>query len=83
MKASTIFKVQRNFKIFPVMSHLNNSFQEMYLPNWDISIVISLTPWKGRLSFKQYIPLKASKFGIKLTSCVMLPLSMYGPFLYM
>jgi len=25
----------------------------------------SLTLWKGRLSIKQYLPLKASKFGIK------------------
>jgi hypothetical protein len=40
-------------------------FQELYLPNQDISIDESLALWKGRLSFKQYIPLKASKFGIK------------------
>jgi hypothetical protein len=53
------------FKIFPVILHLNNKFQELYLPNKDISIDESLTLWKGRLSFKQYLPLKASKFGIK------------------
>jgi hypothetical protein len=53
------------FKIFPVISHLNKTFQELYLPNQDISIDESLTLWKGRLSFKQYLTLKASKFGIK------------------
>jgi hypothetical protein len=53
------------FKIFPVISHLNNRFQELYLPNRDISIDESLTLWKGRLSFKEYLLLKASKFGIK------------------
>jgi hypothetical protein len=53
------------FKIFPVMSHLCNGFQEKYLPNQDISTDESLTLWKGCLSFKQYLPLKASKFGIK------------------
>jgi hypothetical protein len=37
----------------------------LYIPNQDISIDESLTLWKGRLSFKQYLPLKASKFGIK------------------
>jgi hypothetical protein len=35
-----------------------------YLPNQDL-IDESLTLWKGRLSFKQYLSLKASKFGIK------------------
>jgi hypothetical protein len=53
------------FKIFPVISHLNNKFQELYLPNQDILIDKSLTLWKGCLSFNQYLPLKASKFGIK------------------
>jgi hypothetical protein len=53
------------YKIFPVISHLNNSFQEVYLPNKDISTDELLTLWKGHLSFKQYLPLQASKFGIK------------------
>jgi hypothetical protein len=44
------------FKIFPVISHVNNKFEELYLLNRDISIYES---------FKQYLPLKASKFGIK------------------
>jgi hypothetical protein len=56
---------EKLFKIFPVISHLNNKFQELYLPNQDISIDESLTLWKGCLSFKQHMPLKASKFGIK------------------
>jgi hypothetical protein len=53
------------FKIFPVILHMNNRSQELYLPHQDISFYESLTPWKGRLSFKQYLPLKASKFGVK------------------
>jgi hypothetical protein len=44
---------------------MNNKFQELYLPNQDISIDESLTLWKGCPSFKQYLLLKASKFGIK------------------
>jgi hypothetical protein len=56
--------------IFQVISNLNNKFQELYLPNQDISTDESLTLRKGCLSFKQYMPLKASKFGIKTcTSC--------------
>jgi hypothetical protein len=56
---------EKLFKIFSVILHLNNKFQELYLPNKDISIDESQTLWKGRLSFKQYLPLKVSKFGIK------------------
>jgi hypothetical protein len=37
------------FKIFPVISHLNNKFQELYLPNRDITIDESFTLWKGRM----------------------------------
>jgi hypothetical protein len=53
------------YKIFPVLSHLNHKFQNLFLPGPNISIDESLTLWKGRLSFKQYLPLKAAKFGIK------------------
>ena len=53
------------FKIYPLLCHLNSKFQEFYLPKQNIAIDESLTLWKGRLSFAQYIPLKASKFGIK------------------
>ncbi|XP_021932761.1 piggyBac transposable element-derived protein 4-like [Zootermopsis nevadensis] len=53
------------FKIYPVISYLNKKFQNLYIPGQNISIDESLTLWKGRLSFKQYIPLKSSKFGIK------------------
>ena len=53
------------FKIFPVLCHLNNKFKTLYIPKQNIAIDESLTLWKGRLSFTQYLPLKASKFGIK------------------
>jgi len=53
------------FEIYPVLSHLNTKFQILYLPGQNIAIDKSLKLWRGRLSFKQYIPLKSSKFGIK------------------
>ncbi|KAG8239618.1 hypothetical protein J437_LFUL018362 [Ladona fulva] len=37
----------------------------IYLPKENIAVDESLMLWKGRLSFRQYIPLKSSKFGIK------------------
>jgi hypothetical protein len=48
------------FKIYPVIQ-----FQNLYILNQNIAIDESLTLWKGRLSFRQYIPLKGAKFGIK------------------
>ena len=53
------------FKIYPVLSHLKTKFQSLYLPGQNIATDESLTLWRGRLSFRQYIPLKSSKFGIK------------------
>ncbi|CAH1954883.1 unnamed protein product [Acanthoscelides obtectus] len=37
-----------------------------YVPERDIAIVESLIGWKGRLGWKQYIPSKRKRFGIKL-----------------
>jgi hypothetical protein len=54
------------FRIFPIISCLNNKFQILCLPNQDILIDESLTLWKGHLSFKRYLPLRPSKFGIKI-----------------
>jgi len=45
--------------------YLNTKFQSLYLPGQNIVIDESLTLWRGRLSFRQCIPLKSSKFGIK------------------
>jgi len=56
---------QKLFKIYPLIRHLNSKFQTLYLPQQNISVDESLTLWKGRLSFKQYIPMKSSQFGIK------------------
>jgi hypothetical protein len=49
---------QKLFKIYPIIRHLNSKFQSLYLPQKDISVDESLTLCKGRLSFKQYLPLK-------------------------
>ena len=53
------------FKIYPVLSHLNTKFQILYLPGQNIAIDEFLTLWRGRITFRQYIPSKSSKVGIK------------------
>lgn len=48
---------------------LRKSFSDAFHPYQDLCIDESLMLYKGRLSFKQYIPSKRSRFGIK--SCML------------
>lgn len=57
-------------KLRPVFQNLQNKFTEGFYPFQDICIDESLVLWKGRLSFKQYIPSKRNRFGIKLYESV-------------
>ena len=45
---------------------MQSKFQELYTPEESIVIDESLIPWRGRLIFRQYMPCKAHKYGIKL-----------------
>ena len=53
-------------KIKPVHDYLSQRFYLLYTPERYINIDESLLLWKGRLSWKQYIPKKRSHFGMKL-----------------
>ena len=53
-------------KIRPVFEKLKATFQEYYVPFQNIVIDESLVLFKGRVSFKQYIPTKRHRFGLKL-----------------
>lgn len=52
-------------KIRPVVTKLRNSFSKSFYPYKYLCIDESLLLYKGRLFFKQYIPTKRSRFGIK------------------
>ncbi|XP_063312604.1 piggyBac transposable element-derived protein 4-like [Pelobates fuscus] len=54
------------YKIRPLISHFNRQFGSMYTPQKNICVDESLMNYKGRLGFKQYIPVKRSRYGIKL-----------------
>lgn len=56
----------RLHKINNVLSHLLKNFQNIYYPGPKLSIDEALLLWRGRLYFRQYIPNKAAKYGIKL-----------------
>ena len=53
-------------KIATVLDLMNENFQSLYKPGEEVVINETLIPWRGRLVFRQYIPNKAHKYGIKL-----------------
>lgn len=56
----------RLFKIRLVMDRLKQKFSDVFTPFQNLCIDESLMLWKGRLVFKQYIPSKRHRFGVKL-----------------
>lgn len=57
-------------KIKPVIDHLQSKFSAALTPGKNLCIDESLLLWKGRLRFKQYIPLKRNRFSIKFFELV-------------
>lgn len=53
------------WKIYDVIEHFRKKFCEILNPEEQLSVDESLMLYKGRLSWKQYMPLKRSRFGIK------------------
>lgn len=56
----------RLYKLRPIFESLQQSFQSVYDPDISLSIDEELVLWKGRLQFKQFLPLKRARFGIKI-----------------
>ena len=53
------------FKVRPLLDLLVERFKHVYIPGRELSVDEELLKWKGRLSFRQYIPSKRARFGIK------------------
>ncbi|KAJ8972827.1 hypothetical protein NQ314_000024 [Rhamnusium bicolor] len=54
------------FKIRNLLNMLNEKFEKFKEPNKYIAVDETMVPFRGRLSFRQYIPGKPHKNGIKL-----------------
>ena len=54
------------FKTHLVVEDLTSEFKSVYTPTQQVSIDEELLLWKGRLGFKQHIPKKCTRFGIKM-----------------
>ena len=52
-------------KIVPVLNFINSQFKKLFSPYQNLCLDESLMLYKGRLAFKQYIPSKRHRFGIK------------------
>ncbi|KAK6304383.1 hypothetical protein J4Q44_G00249690 [Coregonus suidteri] len=52
-------------KIRNVLTSLTSAFGQVFVPYKDLSIDEYLMLWKGRLAFRQYIPSKRHRFGVK------------------
>lgn len=57
---------QKLYKILPVLNYLKEKFMSVYIPQKHVCVDESLIGWKGRLGWKQYIPSKRKRYGMKL-----------------
>lgn len=53
-------------KILIVINHSRQKYKDSFIPYQKLCIDESIVPFKGRLSIKQYLPMKRNRFGIKL-----------------
>ncbi|XP_035213744.1 piggyBac transposable element-derived protein 4-like [Stegodyphus dumicola] len=56
----------RLYKVRDMVNLFNAPVSEIYYPGREISLDESMVLWRGRLMFRQYIPNKRHKYGIKL-----------------
>ena len=53
------------FKTRPLIDASRSTYPQNYEPRGQLSVDVSLQPFKGRLVYKQYIPSKPKKWGMK------------------
>ena len=54
------------YKVRPLIESLNTAFRDIYYPTCELSVEERMVGFKDCLCFKQYLPLKPTKWGIKL-----------------
>lgn len=59
-------KISRLHKIEQVADHVFENIRKVLYPGRNLSLDEALLLWRGRLIFRQYIPNKSAKYGIKL-----------------
>ncbi len=54
------------WKIRPMMDMLNSSFRKYWKPSDRVAVDEAMIPFRGRISFKQYMKDKPTKWGFKM-----------------
>ena len=62
----TVVHKNRLHKVEPIPEMLSNNFKSVYSPGEQLVVDESLVPFRGKIIFRQYIPGKSHKYGIKL-----------------
>ena len=73
----------RLYKVHAVIEYIVDRFKSVYVPDEFVCIDEELLLWKDRLSFKQYIPNKRSRFSIKLFSLCETSGYLWNSFVYL
>lgn len=53
------------FKIQPLLDIVDPTYMQVYNPRRELSLDESMVKFKGRIFFRQYLPAKPTKWGIK------------------
>ncbi|PIO30708.1 hypothetical protein AB205_0063180 [Aquarana catesbeiana] len=56
----------RLYKIRPLVNHFNQCFSDLFTPHQVVCVDKFLIKFSGRLSFKQYLPSKCARYGVKM-----------------
>ena len=56
------------WKLRRYIDHLVKNFKDTYIPNEHVTVDKSMVKFKGRLAFRQYLPSKPTKWGVKVWS---------------
>ena len=68
MPAKNLQNFDKLYLIRPLLSRVNNLRLKDYSPHREFSIDEAIIKFRGRLGFRQYMPAKPTKYGIKYGS---------------
>ena len=54
------------YKVKPLLDDISETFKQNFQPGREVSVDEAMISFKGRLYFKQYLPMKPNKWGIKV-----------------
>ena len=65
-ESNDVNRSEKLWKVIWYLDYLKDRFKELYEVDGFVSVDESMVKFKGRLAFRQYLPLKPTKWGIKV-----------------